>query len=102
MLHVLNYITAKPGMCNPVVQEFRANMPAVHAEEGCIEYIPLVDLPAFGPSQTKLGLNTFVVAEKWASPEAIEAHAAAPHMRAYAERTADMIETRMIHILSPQ
>ena len=102
MLHVLAYITAKPGMCHTMVQEFRANMPAVHAEEGCIEYIPLVDLPASGPSQTQLGPDTFVVVEKWASPEAIEAHAAAPHMQAYAERTADMIETRMIHILSPQ
>jgi quinol monooxygenase YgiN len=74
MLHVLAYITAKPGMRNILVQEFRANMPAVHAEEGCIEYIPLVDLPAFGPSQTQLGPDTFVVVEKWASPEAIEAH----------------------------
>ena len=87
MLHVLAYFTAKPGMCNPVVQELRANMPAVHAEEGCIEYIPFVDLPAFGPSQIQLGPNTFVVVEKWASPEAIEAHAAAPHMQASAERT---------------
>ena len=101
MLHVLAYITAKPGMCNPVVQEFRANMPAVHAEVGCIEYTPFVDLLAFGPTQIQLGPDTFVVVEKWASPEALKAHAAAPHMRAYAERTADMIETRVIHILSP-
>jgi quinol monooxygenase YgiN len=41
------------------------------------------------------------VVEKWASPEALKAHAAAPHMQAYNERTADMIETRVIHVLSP-
>jgi quinol monooxygenase YgiN len=79
----------------------RPNIPSVHAEEGCIEYVPVVDLPVFGPSQTELGPDTFVVVEKWASPEALTAHAAAPHMQAYAERTADMIETRMIHVLSP-
>jgi quinol monooxygenase YgiN len=101
MLHVLAFITTKPGLRASVLEAFRANMPAVHAEEGCIEYVPVVDLPAFGPSQTELGPDTFVVVEKWASPEALKAHAAAPHMRAYAERTADMIETRTIHVLSP-
>jgi quinol monooxygenase YgiN len=101
MLHVLAYITAKPGMREAVLREFRANMPAVHAEEGCIEYVPVVDLPTFGPFQTELGPDTFVVVEKWASSEALNAHAASPHMKPYAERTADMIETRMIHVLSP-
>src|SRR5690349_13250654 len=101
MRHVLAYITAKPGMRETVLREFRANMPAVHAEEGCLEYVPVVDLPAFGPSQTELGPDTFVVVEKWASPEALEAHAIALDMQAYSERTADMIETRVIHVLSP-
>ena len=101
MLHVLAYITAKPGMRETVLREFRANIPAVHAEEGCIEYVPVVDLPAFGPSQTELGPDIFVVVEKWASPEALKSYAAAPHRQAYAQRAADMIETRMIHVLSP-
>ncbi|WP_230533207.1 putative quinol monooxygenase [Microvirga roseola] len=101
MLHVLAYITAKPGMRKTVLREFRANMPAVHAEEGCIEYVPVIDLPAFEPSQTELGPDTFAAVEKSASPEALKAHAAAPHMLVYAERAANMIETRMIHILSP-
>jgi quinol monooxygenase YgiN len=100
MLHVLAYITAKPGMRETVLREFQANMPAVHAEEGCIEYVPVVDLPAFGPPQTEVGPGTFVVVEKWASPEALKARAAAPHMQAYTERTADMIEDRVIHVLS--
>jgi quinol monooxygenase YgiN len=101
MLHVLAYITTKPGMRDVVLQEFRANMPAVHAEEGCIEYVPVVDAPTFGPFQTELGPDTFVVVEKWASPEALNAHAASAHMKAYAERTGDMIASRVIHVLSP-
>jgi quinol monooxygenase YgiN len=101
MLHVLAFITAKPGMRDAVLKEFRANMPAVHAEEGCIEYVPVIDLPAFGSSRSELGPDTFVVIEKWASPEALKAHAAAPHMKAYAARTADMVESRAIHVLSP-
>ena len=101
MLHVLAFITTKPGMRDAVLQEFRANMPAVHAEEGCIDYVAVIDVPTFGPFQAELGPDTFVVVEKWASTEALNAHAASAHMKAYAARTADMIETRMIHVLSP-
>jgi quinol monooxygenase YgiN len=101
MLHVLAFITTKPGMRDSVLNEFRANMPAVHAEDGCIEYTPVIDVQAFGPVQTKLGPDTFVVVEKWASPEALSAHSASPHMKAYAAKTGDMITNRVIHVLAP-
>jgi quinol monooxygenase YgiN len=100
MIHVLAFITAKPGLREQVLEEFRANMPAVHAEEGCIEYGPATDADGLG-FQTKLGPDAFVVIEKWASVEALRAHAAAPHMAAYAARTKDMIASRVIHVLSP-
>lgn len=101
MIHVLAIITAKPGMRAAILQEFRANMPKVHAEEGCIEYGPAVDADGVGAFQAKLGEDTFVVVEKWASLEALKAHASAPHMAAYAARTKDMIASRVIHVLSP-
>ncbi len=101
MLHVLAFITTKPGMRYAVLEAFRANIPNVHAEDGCIEYGPVIDFPEFGPFQAQLGPDTFVVVEKWASPEALNAHAAAPHMKAYAEKTRGMIEKRVIHVLSP-
>lgn len=101
MIHVIAVITAKPGMREAVLQEFRANMPAVHAEEGCIEYGPAVDTAGFGGFQTEFGPDTFVVIEKWASAEALKAHAAAPHMAAYAARTRPMIASRAVRVLSP-
>jgi len=100
VIHVLAVITAKPGMRDAVLQEFHANMPAVHAEEGCLEYGPAVDASGFG-FQTPFGPDSFVVIEKWASAEALKAHAAAPHMAAYAARTKGMIENRVIHVLTP-
>jgi len=42
-----------------------------------------------------------VRAEKWESPDALKAHAAAPHMAAYAAKTKDFIASRAIHILQP-
>jgi quinol monooxygenase YgiN len=101
MIHVIAVITARPGMRDAVLREFRANMPAVHAEQGCIEYAPTVDAEGIGGLQTPFGPDSFVVIEKWESAEALKAHAAAPHMAAYAARTRDMIASRVIHVLAP-
>ena len=101
MIHVIAVITAKPGLRDSVLREFRANMPAVHAEQGCVEYAPAIDAEGIGSFQTAFGPDTFVAIEKWESPEALKAHAAAPHMKAYAAKTKDMIASRVIHVLSP-
>jgi len=101
MIHVVAIITAKPGMRENILQAFRANVPAVHAEQGCIEYGPAVDADGIGGFQTKFGPDAFVVIEKWESPEALKAHAAAPHMAAYAAKTKDWIASRVIHVLAP-
>jgi quinol monooxygenase YgiN len=100
MIHVVAIITTNPGQRETVLQAFRANVPAVHAEDGCIEYGATVDADA-GGFQTKFGPDTFVVVEKWASLEALKAHAASPHMGAYAAKTKPMIANRVIHVLSP-
>ena len=55
----------------------------------------------FGGFQTKFGPDTFVVVEKWASAEALKAHAASPHMAAYGAKTRPMIANRVVHVLSP-
>ena len=101
MIHIVAIITAKSGMREAILTEFRANMPAVHAEKGCIEYAPAIDAEGIGSFQTKFGPDTFVVIEKWESPDALKAHAASPHMAAYAAKTTDMIASRVIHVLSP-
>jgi quinol monooxygenase YgiN len=99
MIHVLAIITTKPGMRGQVLLAFHANMPAVHAEIGCLEYGPTVDADGIGPIQTKLGPDTFVVVEKWTSAETLAAHAAAPHMAAYGAKVKEMIASRVIHVL---
>ena len=37
MIHVIAIITAKPGKRDEILRHFRANVPAVRAEKGCIE-----------------------------------------------------------------
>jgi quinol monooxygenase YgiN len=100
-VHVIAVITAKPGRRAELLQAFQANVPNVHAEEGCIEYVATVDAEGAGDVQTRFGPDTFVVVEKWASLDTLKAHAAAPHMVAYAAKAKDLIASRVIHVLSP-
>jgi quinol monooxygenase YgiN len=94
-------LTAKPGKREEILGHFRANVPAVRAEKGCIEYGAAVDAENALKVQTKWGPDTFLVIEKWESMEALQAHAAAPHMAAYAAKTRELMASRVIHILSP-
>jgi quinol monooxygenase YgiN len=100
MIHVLAVITTKPNQRSTVLAHFNTNVPAVLAEAGCIEYGAAVDANNALPFQTPYGPDTFVVIEKWASMDALKAHAAAPHMVAYGTKTRDLLANRIIHILS--
>ena len=100
MIHVIAIITAKPGKREEILKHARANLAAVRAEKGCIEYGPVVDAENALGFQTRLGPDTFMVVEKWESMDALKAHAAAPHMAAYGAKTKEHIATRVIHILS--
>lgn len=101
MIHVLAIVTVKPGMRAALLKEFHANVPNVLAEPGCIEYGPTADAAIDHPAQTKMGPDTTVIVEKWASWEALQAHMKAPHMATYAAKVKDMLLERKIHILSP-
>src|SRR5258708_35843972 len=96
MLHVRPATAAKPGKRPEILAAFHANTPAVHAEAGCIEYGPVVDAPN---SPAKYGDETFVVVEKWESPDHLKAHAASPHMAAYGAKTRELLADRVIHIM---
>ena len=101
MIHVVAIITAKPGQREKILEAARANLAAVRAEDGCIEYELTVDAEGLGSFQAKVGPDTFVFIEKWRDAQALKAHAAAPHMAAYAGKVKDMIASRVIHVLSP-
>ena len=101
MIHVVAIVTAKPGKREEILKAIRANLPAVRAEKGCIEYGPAIDADGIGPFQTRAGADTIFVIEKWSDADALRAHAAAPHMAAYAAKVKDLIASRVIHVLTP-
>ncbi len=101
MIHVIAILTVEPGLRDAFLKEFRAILPDVRAERGCIEYGPAIDAEGAGAIQTKLGPDTVVVVEKWTDLPALAAHGAAAHMAAYGARVKDMLAARTIHVLSP-
>ena len=101
MIHVVAVITAKPGQRAAVLEAFQANVPAVLAEAGCIEYQATVDAKGMPASKGTFGEDTFMVVEKWETLAALQAHAVAPHMQAYGAKTKELLASRVIHVLEP-
>jgi quinol monooxygenase YgiN len=101
MIHVLAIITAHPGMRDRILEAWRGNAPAVRAEDGCLQYEAVVDVADVLPGMARFGDDTFVVVERWSSPAALQAHAVAPHMKAYASQVKAWTANRAIHVLDP-
>jgi quinol monooxygenase YgiN len=99
MIHVFATITARPGQRDAVLAFFRKNVAAVLAEEGCISYEAVVDVPGFGGFQTPLGNDTFAVVERWKNADALKAHAASAHMAEYGRNIAPLLANRAINVL---
>jgi quinol monooxygenase YgiN len=99
MIHVIATITTNPGKRADVLALFSKNQPAVLAEDGCISYEAVIDVPGAGAIQTPLGDDTFAVIERWESIDALKAHAASTHMAEYGRNTASLLSKRVINVL---
>jgi quinol monooxygenase YgiN len=101
MIHVIATIELKPGTRPAFLNEFHALMPEVHAEQGCLEYGPTVDVNTGLPPQPPSRDNVVVVVEKWQSVDALKAHLQAPHMNRYRERVKEMVVNVELRVLQP-
>jgi quinol monooxygenase YgiN len=101
MIHVIATIELAPGMRAAFLKEFHALMPLVHAEQGCIEYGPAVDLASGIAAQPAVRTDAVLVIEKWSDLPALTAHLAAPHMAAYREKVKDIVRGVSLQILEP-
>ena len=80
MIHVLATIDLNLDKREPFLKLFHALVPIVHAEEGCIEYGPAIDIQSGLDVQIEQRPNTVTVIEKWDTLDALKAHLEAPHM----------------------
>lgn len=100
MIYVLAAIRVKKGSLERFLEVFKANIPAVLAEDGCIEYVPTVDAASKLPPQ-QLDPAVVTIVEKWESVDALYAHLKSPHMLDYREKTKDLVEKMTLKVLKP-
>ena len=101
MIHVLATVTLAPGTRAQFLEVFNGNVPAVHAEDGCIEYGAAVDVSTDIAVQPPVRPDVVVVVEKWRDVAALKAHSAAPHMAVYRTKAKHLIQSVSLQILDP-
>jgi quinol monooxygenase YgiN len=77
---VVATITPKPDQVDAVREAILAAVPKVHAEPGCELYA------------VHEGKGTFVMVERWESPEALKAHGSAEALTTLGGQLADKLE----------
>jgi len=101
MVHVIATIQLAPGAREKFLDVFRALRPQVLAEDGCLEYVPAVDVPTSIPVQEPVRHDVVTVVEKWASLDALYAHLKAPHMADYRVNVKDYVKGVRLQVLEP-
>jgi quinol monooxygenase YgiN len=101
MIYVIATVELAAGKREQFVKAFRANVPNVLAEKGCIEYEPTIDLSTEIKAQPTVRADVVTVVEKWESLDALKAHLVAPHMISYRETVKDLVKGVSIQVLEP-
>lgn len=101
MIHVIATIELHAGTRDDFLREFRKIVPAVRAEQGCLEYGAAVDAVTDIPAQGPLRPDVVTVVEKWSDVAALKAHLGAPHMTEYRPRVKPYVERVGLQILEP-
>lgn len=98
MIVVIASITVKIEKKAKFIEIFNKNVSNVLKEDGCIEYAPMVDTQSGIPVQEK-DETIVTIVEKWESIESLHAHLKAPHMDAYREEVADIVQNMTLKVL---
>jgi len=99
VVYVIATLEFAPGKRSAFLAEFAKFVSLVHAEQGCIEYVPVIDMDTDIASQHRKGPDSLTIVEKWASVDALRAHDTSAHMQAYRARVKDYVRSKEIRIM---
>ncbi|WP_199635755.1 putative quinol monooxygenase [Serratia sp. PAMC26656] len=98
MITVIAEIKTKPGHRETVLKAIEKLIPLVLAEEGCGEYMPMIDSHTQAPWQ-KLSPDSVFMLEKWESQAHLEKHLDIAHMHKHRDTIKDSVVGVTIHVL---
>ena len=102
MIHVIATIETHPGKMQEFLDYFiDVLVPKVRAEEGCLEYLPTIDVPRPLPKHPEPRENVVTIVERWTSLDTLEAHRNASHMHEYREFVRPLVARTSIQVLQP-
>lgn len=101
MIYVIAAIELNEGARAKFLEIFKANVPAVKAEAGCIMYEPTVDFNSGLSAQKRCSENVVTIVEGWESMAHLKAHLEAPHMAAYREKVRGLAKGTTLNVLEP-
>ncbi len=101
MIRVIATIELAAGRRDAFLKLFHVLVPKVQAEEGCLDYGPLVDVPTNISAQPAVRPNVVTVVEAWESVEALETHLMAPHMLDYRKAAEGLVMRVTLQVLEP-
>jgi quinol monooxygenase YgiN len=101
MIHVVATITLNPGTRAAFLDVFRWLTPLVRAEDGCVEYQAVIDVPTTLAIQDGPREDVVTVVEKWESLDALYAHTNAPHMGEYRAKVKELVAGVRLQVMEP-
>lgn len=93
MIYVIATLVIKPDALAALREAAMPCIEATREEPGCISY----DLNASISNSRRV-----VFVERWKSREDLESHLKTPHLQAWREASAPLIESRSIEIIHPE
>jgi quinol monooxygenase YgiN len=101
MIYVVATIELVDGMRDAFLAEQRHLLPLVRAEQGCVEYVPTMDVPLSDPPKTPPRSNCVIMHEKWETLPHLQAHAVAEHMQDFRGKTKHMVVRTRVEVFRP-
>lgn len=101
MICVVATIEIVPGHRDQFLEHFRQVAVLVRAEEGCLEYGPMIDIATNIGLQPPARDDIVVILEKWESVEALEKHLMASHMMEYRKAVKALVVQTQLQVLQP-
>ena len=101
MIRVIATIEIVEGRRDAFLEIFHNLVPKVRAEQGCLDYRPMVDLATSISAQLPVRANVVTIVEAWETLDALESHLMVPHMLDYRKAVKDLVKDVALQVLQP-
>ncbi len=91
MIYVVATIQLTGGHRDEFLALQKDLLPLVHAEKGCVEYAPSIEVPWGDPAKSTVSDSVVVMHERWETLDDLKAHSVAPHMAAFREKSKHLV-----------